>query len=58
MKKLISVSPITGLLTMLSGNAHASVSIPVPEIDAGTAAIAIGLTLGVVALVREHRRRK
>ena len=42
---------------MLSGNAHAG-GTTVPEINAGTAAIAIGLTAGIVALIREHRRKK
>ena len=56
MKKLISVSPLVVFLTVLSGTAHASVT--VPEIDAGTAVIAIGLTVGIVALIREYRRKK
>ena len=34
------------------------VALPVPEIDAGTATIAIGLTVGIVALIREYRRKK
>ena len=57
MKKPISVSPLIGLLTMLPGSANASVP-PVPEIDGGMAAIAIGLTVGIVALIREYRRKK
>ena len=57
MKKLISVSPLIGLLTMLSSTARAG-DTPVPEIDAGTSAIAIGLTVGIVALIREYRRKK
>lgn len=44
-------------ITFLSGNAYASTE-PVPEIDAGTAAIAIGLTVGILALIKEHRRKK
>ena len=56
MKKLISVTPLIGVLSMLSGTAHATV--PVPEIDGGMAVIAIGLTVGIVALIREHRRKK
>ena len=57
MKKQISVSLIIGLLTVISGTAYAAAP-PVPEIDAGTAAIAIGLTVGIVALIREYRRKK
>ena len=57
MKKLISISSFIGSLTIMSGIAHAAET-PVPEIDAGTSAIAIGLTVGVVALIREYRRRK
>ena len=57
MKKLISVSSFIGLLALLSTAANAG-TIPVPEIDGGVAAIAIGLTIGVVALIREHRRKK
>ena len=55
MKKLISVSPLIGFLTLMSSNAHATA---VPEIDGGMATIALGLTVGIVAMVREHRRRK
>ncbi|MEN8106959.1 MAG: hypothetical protein ABFS22_03030 [Pseudomonadota bacterium] len=58
MKKLISVSPIIVLLSLLSGTAHALLTPRVPEIDGGMAAIAIGLTVGIVALVREYRRKK
>ena len=57
MKKMISASPLIGLLTLMSSNAHATTP-PVPEIDGGTAAIAIGLTVGIVALIREYRRKK
>ena len=56
MKKLIPVSPLIGLLALLSSTAHATPV--VPEIDGSMAAIAIGLTVGIVALVREHRRKK
>ena len=58
MKMHISVYPIVGLLSMLSGSASAAVTPSVPEIDGGTAAIAIGLTVGIVALIRERRRKK
>ena len=57
MKKMISASPLIGLLTLMSSNAHAIQPV-VPEIDGGMAAIAIGMVVGVVALVREHRRKK
>ncbi|MEN8107820.1 MAG: hypothetical protein ABFS22_07425 [Pseudomonadota bacterium] len=58
MKKLISATSLIGFLILLSSTAHAGITPTVPEIDGGMAAIAIGLTLGVVALVREHRRKK
>ena len=57
MKKIISGTSLIGFLTLLSSTANAGVP-PVPEIDAGMGAIAIGLTVGFVALVREHRRKK
>jgi hypothetical protein len=56
MSKFISLTPLVMMLTMLSSKAHAIVA--VPEIDGSNAAIAIGLTAGVVALVREYRRKK
>lgn len=55
MRKLITVYPFIGFLTLLSSTAHAT---PVPEIDGSNAAIAIGLTIGILALVKEHRRKK
>ena len=59
MKKLISTSSLAGLLALLSNTAHAAGEIiPVPEIDGAMATIAIGLTVGVVALIREYRRKK
>jgi len=57
MKKMISTTAFVGFLTLLSSTAHATTT-PVPEIDGGMAAIAIGLTVGIVALVREYRRKK
>ena len=57
MKKQISVSLLIGPLTVISGTAYAAAT-PVPEIDSGMAVIAIGLTAGIVALIREHRRKK
>jgi len=50
--------PQIGILTLLSSAADAAVAPSVPEIDGGMAAIAIGLTVGVVALIKEYRRRK
>ena len=57
MKKLISTTSLIGTLTLLSSMTHAGQE-PVPEIDGGMAAIAIGITVGVVALIREYRRKK
>ena len=57
MKKLFSTTSFIGFLTLLTSTAHAAETI-VPEIDGSMAAIAIGLTVGVVALIREHRRKK
>ena len=58
MKKLITSTSLLGLMALLSSTIHAGVQPTVPEIDGGMAAIAIGLTVGVVALVREYRRKK
>lgn len=58
MRKLIHASPSLLWLALPYGSAHATTAPSVPEIDGGMAAIAIGLTLGVVALIREHRRKK
>ena len=59
MKKLISATQLIGFLTLSSSIAHANGVTPsVPEIDGGMAVIAIGLTVGIVALIREHRRKK
>jgi len=43
------------MLTLVSGSAYA---IGVPEIDGSNAAIGIGLTAGVLALVKEFCRKK
>ena len=52
MRKLMGwVVSVASLFTM-SANAFA---VPVPEIDAGGAAIAVGLVAGLVALIRERR---
>jgi len=58
MNKLIHRAAITGWLGMPFGSAYATTAPSVPEIDGGMAAIAIGLTVGVVVLIREHRRKK
>lgn len=47
MKKLIYSTSLIGLLTLLSSTANALTTPVVPEIDAGMAAITIGLTAGV-----------
>ena len=57
MKRLIQVSPMTVLMTMLADNVSAA-GAAVPEIDGGMATIALGLTVGIIALVGEYRRRK
>jgi uncharacterized protein (TIGR03382 family) len=41
-------------LALLSSNAQATVA--VPEIDGHGAALAVGLAVGLVALIRERRR--
>jgi len=58
MKRISIAIPATGILTLLSTTANAAVAPTVPEIDGGMATIAIGLTVGVVALIKEYRRRK
>ena len=50
-----SVSAV-GCLLALSGSALARPE--VPEIDGSMAAIAVGLTVGMVALMRERRKNK
>ena len=47
-----------GVMTLLTTAVRAAETPAVPEIDGGLATIAIGLTLGIVALIREYRRRK
>lgn len=56
MKKLpVSFAAMASLL-LLAGNAHASVA--APEIDGSGAAIALGLVIGLVALIREHKQSR
>ena len=57
MKKLIPSTSFIGFLTLLSSTAQAGIT-PVPEIDWGMTAIAIGLTVGIVTLIRERGRKK
>ena len=40
---------------LISANAYAVV---VPEIDGANSMLGLGLVVGIVALLREHRRRK
>jgi len=56
MKKLsVWIAAATSLaLLSISANANGGVA-PVPEMDAGSAALAIGLVAGIVALIRERR---
>jgi hypothetical protein len=53
--KVVIAAAVTSL-AMLSTSAHALVMIP--EIDGSMAAIALGLTAGMVALIRERRKGK
>jgi hypothetical protein len=53
---LIGLTYAFAAITLFAGNAHA---VPVvPEIDGSMAAIALGLTAGMVALIRERRKGK
>lgn len=54
MNKMFSVLSV-GVLSLMSSSAFA---IAVPEIDGSNAAIGIGLTVGVLALVKEYCRKK
>lgn len=56
MKALNLALSAIGVMALLSTNAHASVV--VPEIDGTMATIALGLTAGMVALIRERRKNK
>lgn len=55
-KSLYFMLAVTGSLLLSVGNAQAAVE--VPEIDGGMAAIALGLTAGLIALIRERRLAK
>ena len=59
MKKLIPTTSLVGLLTLLSNTAHAAGEIPqVPEIDRIAMLADERRSVGVVALIREYRRKK
>ena len=53
MKKLLAWIAATTALALVSTNASAITA--VPEMDAGSAALAMGLVAGIVALLRERR---
>ena len=46
---------ITAWGLLVSSNAYA---VAVPEIDGANSMLGLGLVAGIVALMREHRRRK
>jgi len=54
MRKLLAWIAAATSLALVSVSASAG-SVVVPEMDAGSAALAIGLVAGIVALVRERR---
>ena len=56
MSKLFARIAAVASFAMMSTNAFAT-PVGVPEIDAGSAAIAVGLVVGVVALIRERRSK-
>jgi hypothetical protein len=56
MKKWISIAPPVSVFSLLSTAAYATPV--VPEIDGSSAVVALGLTVGVIALIREYRRRQ
>ena len=53
MKKLLAWIAAATALALMSTNASATPV--VPEMDAGSAALALGLVAGIVALIRERR---
>ena len=55
MRKLFVWTATAASLLAASANAYAVAVAVVPEIDAGGAAIAVGLIAGIVALIRERR---
>jgi len=51
----MTITLVTAWSLLISSNAYAVV---VPEIDGANAMLGLGLVVGIVALIREHRRRK
>lgn len=47
---------VTAWSLLVSSSSHAVVA--VPEIDGANSMLGLGLVVGIVALIREHRRRK
>jgi hypothetical protein len=57
MKKFIILTPvISAILLMYSHFAHAG-GVAVPEISAGGTALTLGLTIAIVTLIREYRKK-
>ena len=50
----MTITLVTVWSLLVSSSAHAVV---VPEIDGANAMLGLGLVAGIVALIREHRRR-
>ena len=50
----MTITLVTVWTLLVSSSAHAFV---VPEIDGANSLLALGLVTGIVALIREHRRR-
>jgi hypothetical protein len=57
MKNWIFTISSAATFCLLSTSAYAPAP-AVPEINGGGAALALGLTVGVIALIREHRGSK
>jgi hypothetical protein len=56
MKKFIALTPIvSAFLLLYSHIAHAGWN--VPEMDSAGAAVALGLTIAIVVLVKEYRKK-
>jgi len=51
----MTITLVTVWSLLVSSSAHAV--IVVPEIDGANALLGLGLVAGIVALIREHRRR-
>jgi len=57
MKRLAYLFAASASLLVLAGNAYAE-PVGVPEIDASGAVIALGLTAGLVALIRGRKQSR